>query len=169
MPRKASPPHAFTAVIGKIGINPYVDVPETISAALGGPGYIPVAMTIDGHPFPANLVPLGGGRFRLFLHGAMRKAAGRDVGDTVAIGLALDTAVRIVPLRPEFQAALDADPVARAAFDALSPSRRSEIMRYLNQLKQPASVERTIAKVMARLRGGAETDGLAFMTRTPRR
>ncbi len=159
----------FTAIIGKVGINPYVDVPSEISAALGGPGYIPVATTIDGHPFPANLVPLGKGRYRLFLHGQMRKAAGKDVGDTVAIGLRRDTAPRVVPVRPEFQAALDADPAAKAEFDALPPSRRSEILRYLNNLKQPHSVAKTIAKVMARLGGAAETDGLAFMTRRLRK
>jgi hypothetical protein len=164
-----SKPHSFTATIGKIGINPFVDVPEAIGTALGGPGYIPVAMTIDGHPFPANLVPLGKGRYRLFLHGQMRKAAGKDVGDTVAIGLRLDAAPRVVPVRPEFQAALDGDAAAKAEFEALTPSRRSEILRYLNNLKQADSVERTIAKVMARLRGAAETDGLAFMTRRPRK
>lgn len=93
----------FTAVIGKVGINPFVDVPEAISTALGGRGYVPVATTIDGHPFPANLVPLGGGRFRLFLHGAMRKAAGKDVGDRVTIGLARDPAPRTVPMRRSFR------------------------------------------------------------------
>ncbi len=95
---KAPRPNAqtFTATIGKAGINPYVDVPVDITAALGGPGYIPVATTIDGHPFPANLVPLGKGRYRLFLHGQMRKAAGQDVGDDVTIGLRLDTEPRVI-------------------------------------------------------------------------
>ncbi|MGV8839314.1 MAG: YdeI/OmpD-associated family protein [Bauldia sp.] len=160
-------PLRFTAVIAKVGINPYVDVPEAISAALGGPGYIPVATTVDGHAFPANLVPLGGGRFRLFLHGAMRKAAGKDVGDAVAIGLTRDTSPRVEPVRVEFAAALEASPEARAAFAALPPSRQKEILRYLNNLKRADSVARTVAKVVARLRGSDHGDGLAFMTRRP--
>lgn len=157
--------HAFATTILKVGINPYVDVPEAISAALGGPGYIKVIATVDGHPFPANLVPLRGGRYRLFLHGEMRKAAGKDVGDSVTVGLAQDTEPRVTPMRSEFAAALDAEPEARAAFEALPPSRRSEIQRYINNLKRPDSVERTIATVLARLRGFTSTDGLAFMTR----
>ena len=160
---------AFTATIGKVGINPYVDVPEAISAALGGPGYIPVATTVDGHPFAANLVPLGKGRYRLFLHGQMRKAAGKDVGDTVAIGLRLDAVPRIVPVRPELQAALDADPPAHAVFAALTPSRRSEILRYINNLKKPESVAKRIAILMARLRLAVGSDLSDLKPRRPRK
>jgi hypothetical protein len=168
MPSKLKP-HTFTATIGKVGINPYVDVPEAISATLGGPGYIPVATTIDGHPFPANLVPLGKGRYRLFLHGQMRKAAGKDVGDTVAIRLRLDTEPRVVPVRPELQAALDTDPPAHAVFAALTPYRRSEILRYLNNLKTPESVARRIAILMARLRLAVGSDLGDLKPRRPRK
>jgi hypothetical protein len=159
----------FIATIGKVGINPYVDVPEAISAALGGPGYIPVAATIDGHPFPANLVPLGKGRYRLFLHGEMRRAAGKDVGDGVTIGLRLDTEPRVVPVRPELQAALDADPPAHAVFDALTPYRRSEILRYINNLKKPDSIARRIAILMARLRLAVGSDVSDLKPRRPRK
>jgi len=155
--------HQFTAKIGIVGINPFVDVPTRIAGALGGPGFIPVSMTIDGHRFPANLVPLGKGRFRLYLNGPMRKAAGKDVGDRVRIGLARDDAPRTERVHSEFAAALAADAAAAAAFDALTPSRRKEILRYLNSLKQPESVARTVDRVMRQLKGAPPAAGTAFM------
>lgn len=155
--------HQFTARIGIAGINPFVDVPMRIASALGGPGFIPVSMTIDGHPFSANLVPLGKGRFRLYLNGPMRKAARKDVGDRVKIGLARDNAPRAEPVRAEFAMALAANPVAAAAFEALSPSGRKEILRYLNRLKRPESVARTAERVIRQLNGAPPAAGTAFM------
>ncbi len=159
--------HRFAATIGITGVNPYVDVPEPISRNLGGRRHIPVAMTIDGHPFAANLVPLGGGRFRLYLNGVMRKAAGKDVGDRVTIGLSLDKAPRIEPIRPELAAALAENPAAAHAFEGLSPSRQKEILRYLNRLQKPESVARSVDRVIRVLHGETDVEGAVFARPRP--
>ena len=47
--------------------------------------------------------------------------------------------------------ALEENPQAKAAWEALSPSRRREILSYLNFLKTPAALERNVQKTIAGL------------------
>ncbi|MEV7632377.1 YdeI/OmpD-associated family protein [Microbacterium sp. NPDC089318] len=48
--------------------------------------------------------------------------------------------------------ALQADPVARAAFEGLSFTRRKEIARSIAEAKQDATRQRRLEKVLAELR-----------------
>jgi hypothetical protein len=148
----------FTARIDKVGINPCVDVPESVSQAFGLRGSIPVQGTVDGHEFRSTLVPLGGGRHRLYINTAMRKGAGVDVGDTVTIEVELDTKPRMLPEPAQLSRALRDNPAAQTAWDALTPSRRKEILSYLNWLKRPESLQRNVEKTLAQLLEGAEPE-----------
>jgi hypothetical protein len=144
-------PHEFSATIYKQGINPCVDVPTEVSAALGGRGYISVRGTLDGHPIRATLVPLGKGKYCLFVNGAMRKAAGVDVGDVILVALELDPESRELPMPEAFIRALEQNPKAKAAFERLRPSRQKECLAYLNWLKRPESLERNVQKLINHL------------------
>lgn len=139
----------FSAVISKVGINPAVDVPSHVSSALGHSGYMPVRITLNGHPFRAGLVSLGGGRHRLFINGQMRKVAGVDVGDVIVIEVAFDPEPRTRRMPSELVTSLQSNPEARAAWDALVPSRRNEMLDYLNSLKRPDARERIVHKIIA--------------------
>jgi hypothetical protein len=143
----------FTATIFKHGINPCVDVPLEVSQAFGIRGNIPVLGTLNGQPFRATLVPLGGGRHRLYINGEMRKAARVDTGDEVVIAIERDLQPqeRVLAMPPALTHALEANPEANAAFEQLTPSRRKEILAYLNYLKRPDSVQRNVDKVIAML------------------
>jgi uncharacterized protein YdeI (YjbR/CyaY-like superfamily) len=94
---------------------------------------------------------MGGGRHRLYLNGEMRKRAGVSVGDRVDIVLEYDPESRKMVMPPELAKALEMNPAARAAFERLVPSRRKEILDYLNWLKRPDSLQRNIEKVIASL------------------
>ena len=48
--------------------------------------------------------------------------------------------------------ALVADPDVATAWKALTPSRRREILSYLNFLETPVALERNVAKTLATLR-----------------
>jgi len=143
----------FSATIFKHGINPCVDVPQEVSQAFGIRGNIPVLGTLNGQPFRATLVPLGGGHHRLYINGEMRKAARVDTGDEVTITVDLDPQpqARAPAIPPALTQALESNPEAKAAFEALTPSRRKEILAYLNYLKRPDSVQRNVDKVIALL------------------
>nr|WP_255724167.1 YdeI/OmpD-associated family protein [Terrimonas ginsenosidimutans] len=49
--------------------------------------------------------------------------------------------------------ALKDDPGARRVFDGLRPSLQHEIIRYIDHLKTPESVERNVARAIAFLLG----------------
>ncbi|HEU5397844.1 MAG TPA: YdeI/OmpD-associated family protein [Gammaproteobacteria bacterium] len=162
----------FSAVIVLVraaspeAINPCVVVPAPIVAALraesGKNQSLPVRVTVQGKPLKANVMRYLGA-WRLYLNGTIRKAAGVDVGDRVRISLRHDPAPRREKMPKVFAAALARDAKARAAFEALAPSRRKELLRYLNNLKREESVQRNLAKMLRYLKGqqtGASPKGL---------
>ena len=141
----------FTATIFKVGINPCVDVPAGVSTALGKKGYIPVRVQLNGYSFRAGLVSLGQGRHRLYINGVMRKQAGVDLGDQINVTLDYDPASRKDPVPRSLSRALQASPKAKLAWENLTPSRRKEILRYLNNLKGPDSLARNVRRVIRQL------------------
>jgi hypothetical protein len=144
----------FASTIFKVGINPCVDVPAQVSAALGRKGYIPVECRINGHAFRAGLVSLGGGRHRLFINGQMRSEAGVNVGDEIEVELSYDPKPRNLPVPEELSRALRASSVASEAWERLTPSRRKEILSYLNSLKRPQTLERNVQRTIRGLLSG---------------
>jgi hypothetical protein len=147
----------FSAKIFIIGINPYVLLPaaalkELFKQAGKDRGAIPVKGTIDGHAFLQNLVKYSG-KWRLYLNTPMRKAAGKDVGDTAVFGLCFDPKPRVTDMPPALQTALDKNKKAKTAFEQLSPSYRKEIMRYINNLKTEESINRNVTKAINHLLG----------------
>ncbi len=152
----------FRAKIEIRGINPFVPVRAQQAAKLK-PGWrkpMPVRVQIDGQPTPPwriNMMPAGDGSFYLYLHGDVRKAAGKDVGDTVSVRVQFDDEYEGGPVDPmpaSFRAALRKSAAARRGWDALSPSQQKEILRYLAGLKSADAKERNIEKALHVLAGG---------------
>ena len=144
----------FAAFIGKAAINPYGDVPPSVSNALGQRGNVPVRGTQAGQPFRSTLVPRGDGRHRLSTNGRMRQTARADAGDRVAIAIRRDPQPREQPAPAVLAVALRADADARERWQAWTPSRRKEVLVYLNAPKRLESVQRTVGKVLRHQRGG---------------
>ena len=96
-------------------------MPEDVVLALGKGKLPPVNVTINAYTYRSTIAPMGG-RYLVGVSAENRAAAGVQGGETHEIELTLDTAPRVVELPPDFAAALDAEPVARRTFDALSPS-----------------------------------------------
>ena len=149
--------HSFSARIYKIGINPYVLLPSAVlknifEQAGKSTGPIPVRGTIDGHVFIQTLVKYSG-KWRLYLNGPMRKAAGKDVGDKVMIALSFDPKERTIPAHPKLTAALKKNKDANAVFIKLLASRQKEIVRYISFLKTEASVDKNIERAIGFLLG----------------
>ncbi len=145
--------YRFTQTISIAGINPYVTVPLKIGKSFGKKGFIPIKMKANGQSFLANLVPVGAGRYRLYLHGIMRKKAKAQVGDRITIELVYDPQPRVEPLFKPLAKVLRTSVLARRNWKCLSPSRRKEVNRYLNRLKSDEAVKRNLIRVMKYLEG----------------
>ena len=128
-------------------MNVALDVPVAVSEAFGVRGHIPVVGTVDGAELTATLVPVGGGRHRLFLNGAMRDAIGKGAGDSVEMRLRLDRRDRTPETPPDLQEAL-AEDGASAAWEALAPSRRKECLVWLADAKRGQTRAARIGRIV---------------------
>jgi len=144
--RTHSPPrrHEFVAVIYKIGILRCVSVPEDVAAHFAPGRAVPVVITVAGRTARTTLLPAGGGGFRLYLDGAMRKAAGADSGDPVGIALRPDRASREMPAPRDLARALARVPAAQREYHAATAAMRREILRYIEKAKARATCERRV-------------------------
>jgi len=84
-----------------------------------------------------------GGKNLVGLTKAARAELGVEIGDTVDAEIELDADDRVIEVPTDLASALDVAG-ARAAFDALSPSRRKEFVRGIVEAKQPATRERRV-------------------------
>jgi uncharacterized protein YdeI (YjbR/CyaY-like superfamily) len=64
----------------------------------------------------------------------------------------LDLEPRVVVEPADFAAALDAEPLARSAFDRLTDSQKGQRLRLIENAKQPDTRARRIEKTLATLR-----------------
>ena len=128
-----------------------LEIPQEIVEALGAGGRPPVTITINGHSWKSR-VAIMRGRHLLGLSNANRQAAGVVTGDEVEVELELDTEPRAVIEPPDFARALDADLVARAAYDRLADSHKREHVRAIESAKKPETRTRRIEKAITTLR-----------------
>ncbi len=143
---------SFKAKIFIIGINPYVLIPETVLKkifvqAKKDKGAIPIRGTLDGHPYIQNLVKYSG-KWRFYLNEPMRKAAKKDVGDSIEVQIEYDPIERIIPVHPKLSKALKENKDALQAFKKLSPSRQKEIIRYIGFLKTEEAIDKNVVKAI---------------------
>jgi hypothetical protein len=130
-----------------------VVVPSEIVEALGKGKRPPVTVTINGYTY-RNTVAVMGGQFMLGVSAEHRAGAGVAAGDVIDVDLELDTAPREVSVPPDFAAALDGEPAARAFFDSLSYSNRSWHVLQVEGAKTQETRQRRIARSLEMLREG---------------
>ena len=160
----------FKAPIKIHGINPYVMVSARRASELK-PNWrkpMPVIVRINGkpdEPWLINMMPVGDGSFRLYLHETVRKASNTGVGDRVEAEVRFDAKYRSGPAHPTpawFRDALRKNPIAKKNWEELIPSRKKEILRYFAGLKSAEARERNLARAMRVLCGTPER----FMARS---
>ncbi|MGK6340804.1 DUF1905 domain-containing protein [Chryseobacterium sp. DT-3] len=152
--------NSFTAVLEIIGINPFVFVPEEIlteifKAAGKDKSPVPVKGTVNGKEFRQNLMKYLG-EWRLYINLLMLKNSPKRIGETIEVSIEFDDSDRTISIHPKLDAAIKGSAVATHNFENLIPSRKNELIRYINNLKTDASIERNIEKIIRHLHG--ETD-----------
>ena len=147
----------FNTKIDIIGINPFVFVPEKIlenifEQAGINRGAIPVRGTINDVAYQQTLVRYSG-HWRLYINTKMLKDSPKRIGETIAVTIEFDIADRSIKPHPKLVKALKKEPRAKKILEALPPSRRKEIVRYISSLKTEESVEKNIQRAIDFLLG----------------
>jgi uncharacterized protein YdeI (YjbR/CyaY-like superfamily) len=105
------------------------------------------------------MVAIMRGRHLIGLSNANRQAAGLVVGEEVEVDLELNTEPAVVAEPEDFARALDADPVARAAWNRLAHSHKREHVLAIESAKKPETRIRRIEKALTMLREGETLRG----------
>jgi Bacteriocin-protection, YdeI or OmpD-Associated/Domain of unknown function (DUF1905) len=140
-----------------------LEVPPEVVEALGGGRRPKVTITINGHSWKSR-VAIMRGRHLLGLSNANRQAAGVVTGDEVEVEVEFDAEPRVVVEPADFVRALDADPVARAAYDRLAYSHKREHVLAIESAKRPETRIRRIESAVATLRDREPAKGPAART-----
>jgi hypothetical protein len=146
---------SFRSQIYKLGINPVVDPPDKVLAAVfatagKSKSPIPVRGRINGREFIQTLVKFRG-VWRLYINSPMLKSSELEVGDIADIEIEFDPRPREVAMPPELATALQRNAKARTAFGELTPSRQKEILRYIGSLKSPEAITKNVERVFDQL------------------
>jgi hypothetical protein len=150
----------FTAVLEIIGINPFVFVPEEILTEIfvkagKDKSPIPVKGTVNGKEFKQNLMKYLG-EWRLYINMIMLKDSPKRIGEMIEVSVEFDNSDRTISIHPKLDQAIRENPVTLKNFENLIPSRKLELVRYINNLKTEESIQRNIDKIIRHLLG--ETD-----------
>lgn len=138
----------------------HLDVTQTLDS-LGGPAAaivltdeevqtlgegaktFPVEVATDSGTWPLRLTRMGG-RNLIGLSKAVRSEMGVEIGTEYVWRITRTAAAPPVAVPEDLAAALD-QAGARAAFDALAPSRRKELVRQVETAKRPETRQRRVA------------------------
>jgi len=153
---------SFCATIEMNGINPFVLVSAECAARIrkNWRKPLPVLVRVNGKPekpWRINMMPVGDGSFYLYLHGEVRKASRTKPGDSVTVELEFDGDYKNGPMHPVpawFRKALNKNSRAQKTWEALSPSRKKELLRYFAGLKSAEAQTRNLERAIHVLAGG---------------
>jgi uncharacterized protein YdeI (YjbR/CyaY-like superfamily) len=136
-------------VLAPMGPATAIELTDAQVAELGGGKRAAVVVGIGGRTARVRLAVMDG-RNLIGLSKAVRAGLGVEIGDEVDATVELDIAEREVDMPTDLAAALDAAGT-RAAFDALSFSRRKELARGVAEAKRPETRERRIVAAVEEL------------------
>lgn len=150
----------FTTKLEIIGINPFVFLPDEVLNEIfetsgKNKSPIPVKGTVNGKEFKQNLMKYLG-EWRLYINLTMLKDSPKRISEMLEIFVEFDNSARTISIHPDLEKAIRENPEALQNFESLIPSRRLELVRYINNLKTEASIQRNIEKIIRHLTG--ETD-----------
>jgi Bacteriocin-protection, YdeI or OmpD-Associated/Domain of unknown function (DUF1905) len=142
--------HSTVTLGGKTATG--IEVPEEVVIGLGRGKRPPVRVMLGDYSYRTTVAPMGGS-YWIPLSAEHRGGAGLAAGDEVEVEIEVDDEPRVVDLPADLATALDQNPAARRAFDALSYSHQRQHVLAVEEAKRPETRQRRIEKAVADLSG----------------
>ena len=140
----------FVTTILLSGNNTGIIVPPDVRDALNGGKNPLVVVSLAGHTWRSKVATMG--EYLLVgVSAEIRGITGVRGNETYEVELTLDDQPRLVEAPGDLQAALDADPVALAAWNKLAPSHRKAHVTAIEGAKAPETRLRRVQKAIEML------------------
>jgi hypothetical protein len=117
----------------------WVDVPKAAVKKLGAGRTVDALLHFNDDLDRVTLLPGKRGHYRLAFKVELLRAAGVEAGDTIAFGLAPDTASREPAVPEEMRKAFLAQPKLHERWLAEKLANRRQVVRYIEQAKSPGT------------------------------
>jgi len=140
----------FTTTILLSGNNTGIIVPPEVRDALNGGKNPLVVVSLAGHTWRSKVATMGEWLL-VGVSAEIRAITGVKGNETHEVELILDDQPRIVEAPGDLQAALDADPVALAAWNKLAPSHKKAHVTAIEGAKAPETRLRRVQKAIEML------------------
>lgn len=128
----------------------WIEVPPSVVDQLGGGGRIPVQASFDGIHYRGSVVGMGAGGMVIGILKDIRTQLAKEIGDEVEVTLERDDAKREVEVPEELATALKQAGLSEV-FEALSFSKRREIVNGVIGANHPETRQRRIATAIGQL------------------
>ena len=132
--------------------------PYDVEKEFGTRGQVPVKVTFDGVPYTGTMVKYGRPEHMLPMLKAIREQIGKGPGDTVAVTVARDEAVRTIEIPAAFKAAMKKQKLLEF-FESLSFTHRKEYIRWITEAKKEETRVARFEKAIAMLHAKVKTPG----------
>lgn len=147
----------FTAIIedaGKGGA--YITIPFDVEQIFAKKR-VKVKAWFDGEFYQGSLVRMGGTEHILGVRKDIREKIGKSIGDVIHVVLEEDTEPRLVTIPPDFQSALENNPVAKAYFNQLAFSHQKEYVQWIEEAKRELTRQKRIDETIKTLNQGLKS------------
>ena len=127
----------------------FVDFPWDLRETFGKGNLVPVVATWDDRvEYRGSLARMGGEHAMLLCRKDVLAELGKGPGEVVHVTVTLDLAPREADVPDALATAIDAEPGARAAWEALSPSMRREFALWIADAKRPETRDARLSKAI---------------------
>ncbi len=123
----------------------FLVLPAAASSRLPSRAQVSVGGTLAGHPFQATLEPDGQGGHWMRVDAGLRKAAGVDAGQTVALSIAPLEHEPEPEVPDDLHQALRADPAALATWEDITPRARRDWIQWMTSGRKAETRAKRIA------------------------
>lgn len=130
-----------------------ITVPPEVVESLNAGKRVPVVVTIKKHSYRTTIAPYSG-VYLIPVSAENRDAAGIAAGDTLRIGLEVDTAPREIDVPADLAAALSRSKAAKTFFDSLSFSNQRGYVSWVEQAKKEETRNARVATCVQSLEAG---------------
>jgi hypothetical protein len=143
----------FTTTLTKVGNKAIIPIPFDPDAVWGTKQRHHITGTVNAMPVRGALSKSDAG-YSLSLGAAWCRGAALEVGGVTVTVVLAPEGPQFTDLAPDIAAALDADPDARAFFEALATFYRKGYLRWIDGARRPEARATRIAEMIDLLKAG---------------